>query len=193
MSTTTRRYWARRVSIALLALALLLVAACAGGSQGTVSATTPGGSGSGGSGTSTPVNGLSATATVLAQTPTATPKPGTGGQQGLAEFCSQPPSVSAPLPASVPSYPNAQLRVSQTSSGNGLYGLCTADSVDAVASFYTTQLPAKGWQQVKSTTIQNVQQLKTSQGNAQLILTIEPDSQVSGTTQIVILTTGLSG
>ena len=183
------RRWARGVTVALLALGLLMVVGCSGGSKGNASATT--GSGGGGTGLSTPDDALSATATVLAQTPTVTPKPGTGGQQGLAEFCAQPPSVAAPLPASIPPYPNAQLRVSQTSGGNGLYGQCTSDSVSAVASYYTAQLPAKGWQQVKSSTIQDIQQLTASQGKAQLILTIEPDAQVSGTTQIILLTSGL--
>jgi hypothetical protein len=190
---TMGRGWARGTAVALLALALaLLVAGCSGGSKGNAS-TTPGVPGGGSTGSSTPENGLSATATVLAQTPTVTPKPGTGGQQGLAEFCAEPPSVAVQLPASIPAYPNAQLRVSQTSGGNGLYGLCTTDGVSTVASYYTAQLPAKGWQQVQSATIQNVQQIMASQGNAQLILTIEPDAQVSGTTQIILLTSGLSG
>lgn len=186
------RRWAHGATGALLALALLLVVGCSGGSKGATSATTTG-SGGGGTGLSTPNDALSATATALAQTPTVTPKPGTGGQQGLAEFCSQPPSVAAQLPASIPPYPNAQLRVSQTSGGNGLYGQCTSDSVSAVASYYAAQLPAKGWQQVQSSTIQNVQQLTASQGKAQLILTIEPDAQLSGTTQIILLTSGLGG
>lgn len=185
------RRGARGMAVALLALALLVIAGCSGGSKGNASATTS--SGSGTTGLSTPDNALSATATVLAQTPTVTPKPGTSGVQGVAEFCAQPPSVAVQLPASIPAYPNAQLRVSQTSGGNGLYGMCTSDSVSAVASYYTAQLPAKGWQQVQSSTIQNVQQLTASQGNAHVILTIEPDAQLSGTTQIIILTSGLSG
>lgn len=185
------RRWSSGVTLALLALALLMATGCSGGSKGGASATA-GGPG-GGTGTSTPDNALLATATALAQTPTVTPKPGTGGQQGLAEFCAQPPSVAVQLPASIPAYPNAQLRVSQTSGGNGIYGLCTTDSVSAVASYYSAQLPAKGWQQAQSSTIQNVQQLTTSQGNAHLILTIEPDAQLSGTTQIIILTSGVGG
>lgn len=182
--------------VALLATALLLVmVGCSGGSKGNNSATTgAGGSGGGGTtGLGTPDVGLLATATALAQTPTVTPKPGTGGQQGLAEFCAQPPSVATQLPANIPDYPNAELRVSQTSGGNGLYGMCTSDSVSAVASYYAAQLPAKGWRQVQSSSIQNVQQLTASQGNAHLILTIEPDAQLSGTTQIIALTSGLGG
>lgn len=189
-----RRGWTRALIPALFMMFIALGAGCAGGGKANTSATQPGGAGTGTTpGATMPDSGLSATATVLAQTPTVTPKPGTGGQQGLAEFCAQPASVAVQLPASVPAYPNAQLRVSQTSAGDGIYGLCTADSVDAVASYYTAQLPAKGWQSPRSTTIQNVQQLTASQGNAQVIVTIEPDAQISGTTQIIILTSGVSG
>lgn len=191
---TMRRGWTRALAPALLMVAMALVAGCAGGGRANTSATQVGGTGTGTTpGATMPDSGLSATATVLAQTPTVTPKPGTGGQQGLAEFCAQPPSVATQLPASVPAYPNAQLRVSQTSGGNGIYGLCTSDSVSAVASYYAAQLPTKGWQQPQSTMIQNVQQLTASQGNAHVIVTIEPDAQISGTTQIIILTSGVSG
>lgn len=185
------RRWALGMALGLVALALLM-AGCSGGSKGNASTTATGSSGET-PGLSTPDGALSATATALALTPTVTPKPGTSGVQGVAEFCAQPPSVAAQMPASIPAYPNAELRVSQNSGGNGLYGMCTSDSVSAVASYYTAQLPTKGWQQVQSSTIQNVQQLKASQGNAHVILTIEPDAQLSGTTQIIVLTSGLGG
>lgn len=185
------RRWALGMALGLVAL-VLLMAGCSGGSKGNASTTATGSAGET-PGLSTPDGALSATATALALTPTVTPKPGTSGVQGVAEFCAQPPSVAAQMPASIPAYPNAELRVSQTSGGNGLYGMCTSDSVSAVASYYTAQLPTKGWQQVQSSTIQNVQQLKASQGNAHVILTIEPDAQLSGTTQIIVLTSGLGG
>lgn len=185
-----RRRWTWTVAAAPLIVVFALMAGCSGGSRGNNSAT-PGASGS--ATASAPDNSLSATATVLALTPTVTPMPGTSGQQGLAEFCAQSPSVAVQLPASIPAYPNAQLRVSQTSGAFGLYGLCTKDSVSAVANYYASQLPAKGWRQVQSNTIQTVQQLSASQGNAQVVVTIEPDAQLGGTVQIIIQTSGVSG
>lgn len=189
VTKTIGRRWALGMALGLVALALL-VAGCSGGSKGNASATATGSAG-GSSGFSTPDNALSATATVLAQTPTVTPKPGTSGVQGVAEFCAQPPSVAAQMPASIPAYPNADLRVSQTSGGNGIFGYCTTDDNNAIALFYSTQLGEKGWQNMKASAIENVNQIFASQGTASVIITIEPDPQVRGSTAIIIQTTGL--
>jgi hypothetical protein len=138
-----------------------------------------------------------ATAASSAVTLQPTPSPTTtllttpGAQQGMADFCGQAPNVSTRLPASVPAYPGAELRFSQSTSGSGAFGLCTRDPVAAVFTYYTSQLPASGWQQIHTASIQNVQQLSATRGSGQLTVFVEPDAQVSGITAIIITTTGL--
>jgi hypothetical protein len=114
-----------------------------------------------------------------------------GAQQGIAEVCAQPTSVSAHLPASIPTYPGADLRLGQTAGGDGLFGLCTRDAVSAVATFYAAHLPPNGWQQVQNTAVANAQQLSATRGSAHLFITIQPDYQVAGATTIIIQTSGL--
>lgn len=175
----------RRWLVLALFAALLALAACdagAGSASGAAQSTSALSTASG-----TRVTG----ADVGAVTPTTAAVTTPGAQQGTAEFCAAAPSVSARLPTSVPSYPGAALRLGQSSGGSGIYGLCTGDSVTAVARFYATQLPAKGWQQVAMETNANVMQVQASKGSAHVIITVEPDSQLSGTTEIIILADGM--
>jgi hypothetical protein len=170
--------------LALLLLALLLLAACSGGSSGQ----TTGGVGSLGSGapagTATSAGSPAATDTPVELT---TP----GAPVGFAGLCAQKPSVSAQLPAAVPAYPGAQIHLGQSANGSGLFGFCTNDGVAAVDSYYAAQLPAAGWQHVSNSTIDATQQLMADKGNAHVIVTILPDSQVSGATDLIITTSGL--
>jgi hypothetical protein len=165
-------------------LALLLLAACSGDSSGQTSR------GAGSLGNVTPVG--SAT---NAGPPTATDTPveltTPGAPVGFAGLCAQKPSVSAQLPAAVPAYPGAQIHVGQSANGTGLFGFCTNDGVAAVDSFYATQLPAAGWQHISNTTTDATQQLMADKGDAHVIVTILPDSQVSGATDLIITTSGL--
>jgi hypothetical protein len=165
-----------------LLLLLLLLAGCASG---------------GGDVQITPVASRAATVSATltlaptATTPTASGTTTPGAQQGAAEFCAQPASAPAQLPASVPAYPDADLRIGQSSGGYGLYGLCTRADVATVATYYAGQLPARGWQQLQTTSIAAVRQLSATQGSAQVTVTIQPDAQLAGTTDIIIQTTGL--
>lgn len=177
----TRRYlW-----VALLAAGIMLaLAACDSGSSGAASSTTttPGGSLVTTNGTGSPV---------ATSTPTTTADNTPGAQVGASDVCAQPPSVSAQLPASIPTYPGAQLRLAQASGGNGLFGLCTGASVSAADQFYATQLPNKGWQQVQNNINGDVEQVSATKGSGHVFITIEPDPQISGQTEIIILTSGV--
>ncbi|MGH2514292.1 MAG: hypothetical protein ACRDHP_01415 [Ktedonobacterales bacterium] len=180
---TARRY--RYLWVALLAAGvLLLLAACDSGSGG---AATPTATSRGGSTTLT--NG---TPPVIATaTPTTAAVTTPGAQVGASDVCAQAISVSAQLPASIPAYPGAQLRLGQTSGGNGLFGLCTGDSVGAIGQFYVGQLGNKGWQQVESNVNGDVEQVSATKGSGHVFITIEPDPQVGGQTEIIILTGGV--
>jgi hypothetical protein len=128
--------------------------------------------------------------------PTVTPttsiaSPGTG-EGGIAEFCSGPADIESALPASIPLYPNAHLNVSRMSGGNGLFGLCSADSTNKVVSYYLAQLPSKGWQQIVHNTILEAAQIQATRGSGYVTITIQPDSQLSSTTDIIIQTSGVS-
>ncbi|PWT79083.1 MAG: hypothetical protein C5B60_00260 [Chloroflexi bacterium] len=173
-------------TILLLSLLPIAIVACA--SSGSGSATNPAGgrTGTGGSVSGTPG----------ALPPTVTPttsiaSPGTG-EGGIAEFCASPPDVESSLPASIPSYPHAEMRVSKISGGSGVFGLCTKDPTSAVVSFYLAQLPAKGWQQITQNSIVSVKQIQASKGSGFLTITVEPDGQLSSTTDIIIQTSGVS-
>ena len=166
--------------VVLLLGLVLLLAGCAGGG-GDVQITPV---------ASHPVT-VSATITLAPTiTPTVASVTTPGAQQGAAEFCAHPASATAQLPASVPAYPGADLRISQSSGGFGIYGLCTRADVATVAAYYAGQLPSKGWQQIQSTSIAAVRQLSGTQGTAQLTITIQPDAQLFGTTDIIIQTAG---
>jgi hypothetical protein len=84
------------------------------------------------------------------------------------------------------------MRVSKIAGGSGVFGLCTADPTSAVLSFYLAQLPATGWQQITHNSIVSVQQIQATKGSGFLTITIEPDGQLSSTTDIIIQTSGVS-
>lgn len=169
--------------VTLLTVSVLLLAACDSGSGG---AGSPTATGSGGPPITSNGTPLAATAT-----PTTGALTTPGAQVGASDVCAQAPSVNAQLPASIPPYPGAQLRLGQTSGGNGLFGLCTSDSVSAIGRFYAGQLPNKGWQQVQSGVNGDVEQVSATKGNGHVFITIEPDPQISGQTEIIILTGGV--
>ncbi len=177
--------------ITTLGLMLLLataLAACSSSTGGAAPNSTVSSSNGGtGGGTIGPGGVLPATATPT----TSVASPGTG-EGGIAEFCSGPADIEAPLPASIPSYPNAQARISKISGGDGIFGLCTADSTNQVLSYYLAQLPGKGWQKITQNTIFSTQQIQAAQGNGYVTITIEPDGQLSNTTDIIIQTSGVS-
>jgi hypothetical protein len=174
----------------LLTLVALAITACSGGGTG---GALSGKSAPGGNGTSiagpngTPLGALPPTVTPT----TSVASPG-AGEGGTAEFCANPPDVESSLPASIPSYPNARMRISKISGGSGLFALCTGDSISSVQSFYLAQLPVKGWQQIMHSTILQVQQIQASKSGGFLTITIEADVQVANTTDIVIQTSGVS-
>jgi hypothetical protein len=170
---------------ALLMAALLLLAACAGGSSARTGPTaTPGGASAPAS-TTTPPGQTAATAD-----PTAFTTP--GAAQGTAGLCAQPSSVSAQPPASIPAYPGATLRIGQSQNGAGLFGYCSSAGVSSVTIYYSEKLPAAGWQNVTDTAIDTTQQFTAYKGSsAQVIVTILPDSQIAGMTDIIIATSGL--
>ncbi len=170
----------------LLATALVACASNPGGAISTATALDQRGGGSGGTAAGSPA--------VIAATPTPTTSiasPGTG-EGGIAEFCSGTSDIESSLPASIPAYPNAQIRISRTSGGNGIFGLCTADSSAQVLTYYLAQLPDKGWQQIKNNTILTTEQIQAAQGTGYITITIEPDGQLSNTTDIIIQTSGVS-
>jgi hypothetical protein len=84
------------------------------------------------------------------------------------------------------------MRVSKISGGNGLFGLCTTDGAAKVVSYYLAQLPSKGWQQIVHNTILTATQLQATRGSGYLTITIQPDGQLSSTTDIIIQTSGVS-
>lgn len=159
----------------------LLLAACASG-------------GADGGGTPTATTGTSPTSIAAATPsgPTATPyligTPGT--DLGAADACTQTGTPTANLPDTIPAYPGADLRVGQVNGSNGVFGLCTTDSVDAVDTFYAAQLPAHGWQQVTNATLQTSRQLTGKNGAASLVLTISPDGNIAGKSQILVIYSG---
>ena len=182
MNSVSSWKWYGIASVAAL-VAVVTLTACSGGASAPP-------------GRSTQAVSQAATTGPVAEMPTATPTTAAlvtpGAQQGSSDVCGQPMSVQSRLPASVPQYPGSQLRVAQSSGGNGLFGLCTTDSVAAAAQFYATQLPAKGWQKVQRNANGAVQQVSATQSQGQIFITIEPDPTISGQTEIIILTGGVS-
>ena len=165
-----------------LLLAVTLLLGCASGSGSATATATATTSGSVNTPTGPLING-SPTATASSQ--------GTPGiPLGVSSLCSQPSSITAQLPSSIPAFPNAKLRVGQSEGGSGFYGFCTTDSVSAVATFYANKLPASGWQNVTTNTIDTTTQLQAAHGSARITITVFPDSQ-AGQTDIVINTSGV--
>jgi hypothetical protein len=164
---------------------LVLLAACSGASgAGAPTAT-------GGAGATTSLTGQSTPGDQSTATPGLTPIGPGGGGQGSGDVCSQPVTVSAQLPGSVPTYPHGQLRIGQVNSGIGFYGICTTDTVAVIAHFYTSQLPGKGWNQLNTSMIDTVELITASLGNATVSVAIRPESPANGQTDIVIQTNGL--
>ena len=60
-----------------------------------------------------------------------------------------------------------------------------------MGTFYVSELPGAGWQLVSNTKIDATQQLMADRSTAHVIVTILPDSQVAGATDLVITTSGL--
>lgn len=179
--TNPARY-AKLWLIALVAVGVLMLAACDSGPSGKVS--TAGSPGPGNANATTTAAGD--TPTIPADTPTTTPISGPGGQVGSSQFCSQQPSVSVQLPASIPAYPHAQLRLSQADGGNSIYGLCTSDAVNTAIQFYVGQLPAKGWQQLQQNNNDPVQQVTAKRSGNNVTITVYPDAVVANETDIII-------
>lgn len=167
--------------VALVALAALTLAACDGGSGGQVSVI---GTASPGTANATVTTG--GTATAAADTPTPTAISGPGAQLGSSQFCSQKPNVSAQLPASIPAYPSAELRLSQADGSNSIYGLCTTASVSAVIQFYADQLPGKGWQQLQRNSNDPAEQITARRSGDSVTITVYPDAQIGNETDIII-------
>lgn len=163
----------------LVAFALLLLG-CSGSSSSThgVSAATP-------------IPGVTVVVGQNSATPTLDVVGGQGAQEGIADICSQPSQVNAAVPDSIPSYPGAKLRLSDLSNGNGDFGYCATAATADVAAFYAKQLPDKGWQNVTSYTFSSGKQVTATQGNAFLIVTMQPDVHTGGEADILITVNGL--
>ena len=123
--------------------------------------------------------------------PTSTPSPISGDKaaQGAAEFCTKASAISAQLPATIPLYPGARLKIAQNQSGNSLFGACSSASTDSIAAYYASQLPGKGWQQVQGVTISDVRQVTGVSGSFHVVVTVEPDALAANTTEIIIAVT----
>lgn len=120
-------------------------------------------------------------------TPAATITPITGARvAGAQDICSQPASVSAQPPASIPVYPGAQLHASQASGANAFFGFCTQAEVSAIAQFYTQQLPGKGWSSLSTNNIASIKQVLATRNQVQLTVTISPDALTAGETDIFV-------
>lgn len=161
--------------VLMLTAITLLLAACESGG-GNVAARTP---------SATPTSAASSSPTSNA-TPETISTP--GAPVGIADLCALTPSVSAQLPANIPPYPGAELRLGSNQNGNGLYGLCSTAAVADVNRFYIAQIPAKGWKNLSSTSIGGTDQITATNGTTTLTITILTDGQVSGNTDIIIVT-----
>lgn len=173
----------RRIAYGITGVWLcLLLAACASGNASGGTPTVPTGTGTTSGSTPPPT----------ASGPTATPyiSGSPGIDLGAANACADTGTPSASLPGTIPAYPGAEQRVGQVNGSNGVFGLCTSDSVDAVDRFYAAQLPSHGWQQVTNVNLQASRQLTGTNGAASLVLTISPVSTPAGKSQILIIYTG---
>src|SRR5262249_1506131 len=124
--------------------------------------------------------------------PAATPT-GPGAQGGVADICSQPASVTVQPASDIPSFPGAQLHITQvdpSDSHNVFYGYCTSAAVQEVFTFYQQQLPSKGWGNVTTYSVDTVRQVKGTQGQTQITVNISPSAVLSGTTNIFITVLG---
>ncbi|HEY7782838.1 MAG TPA: hypothetical protein VIC85_21775 [Ktedonobacterales bacterium] len=181
------RGYARPLALAAGVWLCLVLAACASGAtSGTTPTATTGTTASGATATSTDDTGTA--------NPTTTPF-GNGTPSaalGASDVCATtPPSSVASLPSNIPPYPSARVDIGETSGHQGVFGLCTGDSVSAVTSYYAQKLPLAGWQQVTNTAIATSQLFTASAGQANLNITISPSGAVQGKTQIYIIYSGI--
>jgi hypothetical protein len=164
----------------LLCITLALLTACSGSS-----------SAARGTATSTATAGSPTTPNAGTPTSGVTPISGGGATQGNnGNICDTPPSGTENLPASIPAYPNGDLRVRPGSDGSGFFGICTSDSVSTATAFYTAQLPKNGWGQLSATAIAGVELISATKGSASVSVAIRPEPS-GGKTDIVIQTNGL--
>jgi hypothetical protein len=176
---------ARKVRLGMLvlvALGTLMLAACDSGTSGQVRTNS---TASPGSANATTIAGGTPTATA-ADTATPTPISGPGAQFGSSQYCSEKPNVSVQLPPSIPSYPNAELRLSQSAGDNSIYGFCTTAAVNVAIQFYADQLPGKGWQQLQRNNNDPVEQITAKRSGYNVTITAYPDAKISNETDIII-------
>jgi hypothetical protein len=175
----------RWVGLGVAVLLCLTLAACAGASTDSlppvVTGTAPTGTG---------------TASVTTSQPVTTPTPydlGTpGAVLGTTDACAVQGPPSASLPSNIPVYANAQMTIGSIKGSNGVFGLCSSDSVTTIDTYYSAQLPARGWQKVTDAPLANARQLTAQQAQTNLIVTILPDSRQDGKTNILIIFSGIS-
>jgi hypothetical protein len=143
----------------------------------------------------TPNGGQTGGGTPSGQTGPSNPTPTPFGEGtpnavlGANDACAQKGTPTASLPSDIPSYPNAQLRIGSVQGKDGVFGLCSSDSVDTVNTYYEAQLPAHGWQKVSDETLSpSSRQLTGNQNATNLIITILPSSV--GQTDILIIYSG---
>ncbi len=116
-----------------------------------------------------------ATTATAAGEPSATPLP---TDTASAVSPTDTPGASDQLPADVPLYPNAKPAADQSLSGAlfGIFTYSTSDSLDAVAKFYTAQLPKNDWKLDNDLSVPNSDPPSAlqlwSKGNNQLLVTI---------------------
>jgi hypothetical protein len=174
----------QRLTLALLCIAALAmgVVAC-GDSSATGKQSTP---------TTTPPNtGITQVVGQNSATPTTFVVGGGNGAIGANEICAAEKNVQASVPASVPTYPGAELRQSYTLDNNGTYGYCAAAAHATVADFYLQQLPGKGWSNVKSNPMVIGNQVAGAKGSSSIFVTMLPDAKNGAQCDILIQVIGL--
>ncbi len=166
-----------------LALLICLFAACSSSTAGTTPGSTP---------SPTLTAGGTPRPTETPGGPTATPYlSGTpGGQLGTTDACAATDTPSASLPNGIPLYPNGELRIGSVDGDKGVFGLCTADTITSVDTYYQQQLPAAGWQNVRDTALDTSRQIVADHGTRNVVITISPDSAQAGMTAVLIIYSG---
>jgi hypothetical protein len=174
----------QRLILALLCIAALAmgVTAC-GDSSATGKQTTP---------TTTPPNtGITQVVGQNSATPTTFVVGGGNGTVGANEICASEKNVQTSVPASVPVYPGADLRLSYTLDNTGAYGYCATATPPAVADYYLKQLPGKGWSNVKSNPMVIGNQVAGAKGSSSIFVTMLPDAKNAAQCDILIQVIGL--
>lgn len=179
-----RAHWSRRAKHGLIIAALTLgfgvtLAACSS-SSGSAQQSTP---------TVTASSSVTPT-TGGPPAPTATSLPGSGNLAGVTDICTSKPNLTQPLLSELPAY-NAPLRLAtQTTGGAHEYGYCVSAGVDTVLSFYTAQLPGKGWTHIQTFVNNATRNLIATRGAEQLTITISPDVVQAGNADLLIIVSG---